>query len=972
MVKLCRLLVYCLLLFNNFVEAKNLGAATLQAKSGTRCTYVLPATYQADSKIIIDPGAKAEGIVNITDGSVTASNNTQITDASASIDISNGSVQATGSTKLSTKDSKGPITVSGTGCLLELTGGTAPVTFNAGANASIAGTVNTPVVLPQGNSATLNLSGSTKIGDNNPCFATAGTNVTVNACNNSLTLGVQPKRQSANVTFNACADMQFTSKITLTGEWIFAGNAFVGGNGNILDLSLGGTIRIKKNTQLNLADMKVRGLVIGKILFDDTTAQIRTSFIEIEMNRNYSFTTGGIYAEGPTNIVTKNRVLTFSQEGSLTVDGIALTYDTTTFTDAQNIRPFGQTAGPNIALLNNGIIRHLSNSDLVSNLSNSIVSLNQCCRTNSNALVFSNKNNSNAIINLSNQVRVNSNALLYCCGVNSLANKNNSNAIINLSNQVRVNSNALLYCCRTNSNALVFGNKNNSNAIVNLSKQVRVNSNALLYCCRTNSNAIVYGLKNLSNAIIKLDVCCRTNSNALLYGNKNNSNALLYCCRVNSNALKYGIKNNSNAILFGLKNLSNTILYNNRNNSNAIVFGLKNLSNALLYCCRTTSNALVYGLKNLSNSVLYLNRTTSSALLFGDKNNSNALLYCCRVNSAALVYGIHNNSQAIVWLDTQLQTIDHGPLNIDITTSTTYLRYDIYLSREHKMFVHVDCTLDGHGHFIHFAHTTTNLLNITSGKTLLLKNVVLKGITPNDINLGGNSHILFGDGTLVELFADPDLNMTWTFIGQTTLSGQGEKLKFDSQGGIYVSGKGSALLFDNICLSGVDGNKIRCSDDTNTLSFYGTTWVQDGNYTLTTGRFEVISDWDLVGSYTFEYATKAASLIQPNGTLFLDLGFTFSYAPKSNNRDLIQMADSSSRLYMNGATLASSTTGLRLTKGSLIIDKKNFLRNDGAVALSEAITFGNNKVSANDLSIFIIPGANFELLSGVLDYQNSN
>ena len=160
-------------------------------------------------------------------------------------------------------------------------------------------------------------------------------------------------------------------------------------------------------------------------------------------------------------------------------------------------------------------------------------------------------------------------------------------------------------------------------------------------------------------------------------------------------------------------------------------------------------------------------------------------------------------------------------------------------------------------------------------------------------------------------------------------------------------------------------------DDSCTLSFYNTTWILDDNYSLTTGRFEVLSTFDIVGSNTFEYATRAQSIIQPDATLLLDMGTTLYYAPGSNNRDLLSMFDASSRLYMNGATLASTTTGLRLTNGTLIVDKKNFLRNDGAIALSQGISFGNGS-SVNDLSVGIIPGANFELLTGILDYQNSN
>jgi len=834
MIRRLSVLIWCILLFQNVVYASIKGKGTLHSTNGTSLTFTHTTILPNGFTLNVSPGAKAEGVVNLSNGSYTGSDGTNLPLASATVNLTNNSISTNSASSLTGAGiNGGGISVSGTPTLTGLTGGTGTLSLTPGTNAEINGNVTTPIGVTSG--ATLTTSGPTSIGANNPVLSTSGASCTINAAGQSLTFAAQKNNASTHLTLQSMQDLNFKSKIVLTGQWTFTGNANIAGNGNILDISLGGTIRVEPNTSVSITDLKIRGLGIGKILFDDPSAQIRTSFIEIEMNRNYTFTTGGIYAEGPTNIVTKNNILTFAQKSSLTVDGIALTYDTTTFTDAQNIRPFGQTSGPNITTLNNGIIRHLSSTDLISQTSN-------------------------AIINLSNLIRVNSNALLYCC-------RTSSNAIINLKNIIR-----------TNSNAFAYGIKNNSNAI--------------LYCCRTSSSAIA----NLSTIV-----------------------------RVDSNAFAYGIKNNSNAIISVTK------------------------------CCKNNSNAIV----NLSTIV----RVDSNAFAYGIKNNSNAIISvanCCK-----------NNSNAIVWLDKQLQTIDHGPLNIDINQTTTSLSFDIWLSREHKMFVNVDSILDGHGHFIHFSHDGFDLLNIANGKTLVLKNVVLKGLTQDDIGLGTNSHIIFDNGTMVSLFADPDLNVTWTFKGQTILNGGGEQLTIKSPGSIFVTGTGSSLLFDNIIVSGVAGNNISCMDDSCTLSFYNTTWILDDNYSLTTGRFEVLSTLDLVGSYTFEYATKAQSIIQQNATLLLDIGSIFYYAPISNNHDLLSMFDISSRLYMNGATLASTTTGLRLTTGTLIVDKQNFLRNDGAVALSQAITFGNGS-SVDDLSVVIIPGANIKLLSGILDYQNSN
>ncbi len=162
-----------------------------------------------------------------------------------------------------------------------------------------------------------------------------------------------------------------------------------------------------------------------------------------------------------------------------------------------------------------------------------------------------------------------------------------------------------------------------------------------------------------------------------------------------------------------------------------------------------------------------------------------------------------------------------------------------------------------------------------------------------------------------------------------------------------------------------------------TFSFKDVEWNQNGDYTFTEGRFDLLGLMELKGSYTFGYLTDQVSTISTNAMLFIDNGFTFSYGPiDSTNRQLIEMKDATSAIYLNGMTLKSSTTGMQLTKGTLFIDHKNFLdnfdyRNRAGRSVSEAIAFGDG-TAANDLSIEVMPGGNLEILLGRLAYWNVN
>ena len=144
------------------------------------------------------------------------------------------------------------------------------------------------------------------------------------------------------------------------------------------------------------------------------------------------------------------------------------------------------------------------------------------------------------------------------------------------------------------------------------------------------------------------------------------------------------------------------------------------------------------------------------------------------------------------------------------------------------------------------------------------------------------------------------------------------------------------------------------------------------DFTFDTGRILFEMDVRLIGTNTFNYRpTNVNSKILECSRLFLDTGVTINYSPAAANRDLLGMADRSSVLYLNGCTVQSTTTGMRLTNGRLVIDHKNHFFNTGAISASQAIAFGNG-TAANDLGIEIMPGGKIQLQSGQLAYQNTN
>ena len=214
------------------------------------------------------------------------------------------------------------------------------------------------------------------------------------------------------------------------------------------------------------------------------------------------------------------------------------------------------------------------------------------------------------------------------------------------------------------------------------------------------------------------------------------------------------------------------------------------------------------------------------------------------------------------------------------------------------------------------------------------------------------------------------LNCTWTFYGNGVLRGNGYILTLGDNGKIIVERDHSSVLFHDITIKDINRNNIRCYDHTGTVSFGDVNWVQDANYSFSEGRFVVLGHCRMIGDYTFAYETDLVSTIYDDGRLIWDTGFTFSYAPQgTTNRMLLQMNSKKAEIMMNGATLRSTFTGLRLDLGTLIFDHKNYLYNQDraavyATSVSQAINFGA------DLFIEIMPAASFEIETGILDISN--
>ncbi len=240
-------------------------------------------------------------------------------------------------------------------------------------------------------------------------------------------------------------------------------------------------------------------------------------------------------------------------------------------------------------------------------------------------------------------------------------------------------------------------------------------------------------------------------------------------------------------------------------------------------------------------------------------------------------------------------------------------------------------------------------------------------VTLNNIFFNFNNNATFDSTTLV-------------FTGSSVINGRGSIMSFTPTFTLQV-GPNSTLLIENIVLEGISAGQL-VVDSTSTVSFQDVQIVLDGDYTFSSGRFEILKDLTITGpGRSFIYASPGSSLIrskdpqdstfvssnrrcQPGfeGRLIMDRGTTFQYA-STTATNLIQLEGDRSEFILNSATLNISGVNLQLTKGRFLVDGRSSLLGSLALILGDGLSVANN------VTLEIEPAANLEV-GGKLIYRN--
>ncbi len=262
-------------------------------------------------------------------------------------------------------------------------------------------------------------------------------------------------------------------------------------------------------------------------------------------------------------------------------------------------------------------------------------------------------------------------------------------------------------------------------------------------------------------------------------------------------------------------------------------------------------------------------------------------------------------------------------------------------------------------------------------------------------DLTWNEPILFENASDIDINSNMYIEDTWSFSGDSVLIGNSNIFCVSSDDGIVVRPNTNLLIRDTV-LYGISGTKIRCMTDDSTITLQNVKWIQDADFTFSRGSLIFLDSVEFVGNgKKFIYQSQMTSTIKQNAVIHLSSGFTFSYDPIVDRKDLLELIDETSIIYLDGANLFVNYRELNLKKGRLIVDKNSILSSetrdwvhasitdtyeiegitytsyDYTYGTSGGITFGNNLLS-DDFSCEILNGSELKLDSGILIYRNVN
>jgi len=213
------------------------------------------------------------------------------------------------------------------------------------------------------------------------------------------------------------------------------------------------------------------------------------------------------------------------------------------------------------------------------------------------------------------------------------------------------------------------------------------------------------------------------------------------------------------------------------------------------------------------------------------------------------------------------------------------------------------------------------------------------------------------------------LNGTWNIDGDCIYDGGGGLLDLGATGQINIMDN-SSFTFKNVSIRGISNEKIKCLTGSGRLILDDVSVIQDDDYSFVDGSLTFQNNVNLCGGRTFNYDSRLTCTIRDHSTLHVLDETTLRIGREhAHGREPLYFGDRSAQLILDNATLAVTSSGARLTRGSLIIDHDGILELN-STDTNTGIIFGNG-VEADDMVIRWNAGSTMEFERGHLTYENT-
>ncbi|MCF7799724.1 hypothetical protein K9M16_01865 [Candidatus Babeliales bacterium] len=188
------------------------------------------------------------------------------------------------------------------------------------------------------------------------------------------------------------------------------------------------------------------------------------------------------------------------------------------------------------------------------------------------------------------------------------------------------------------------------------------------------------------------------------------------------------------------------------------------------------------------------------------------------------------------------------------------------------------------------------------------------------INGRGNAIFLEGNLTI------PDYSVL-NFCGDTIIDGNGNELIIGDAAQLTID-MNKTLTLRNLTLKNTYSTfvyavpPIRPYATNSKVAFDNVRIEMSQDFLFTQGQFFIHNDVEISGTYKFSYRSIESSFITENAQLYFDKDSTFEFYPSTTYNNLIIFQNSASSLYLDGCTLITTNTGMRLADGRFFLDNQ--------------------------------------------------